>query len=114
VVSLHFFENHLVGSITESFGNLKHLKHLIIANGEIYHEGSLIHNLNKYKVSGELGFPIHICKCLELEEINLVAIGIFGRVEPEILNLTKLRFLNLSENRLSANLPNDIRWLAFK
>ena len=41
VIALHFFENHLVGTFASSIGDLIHLKHLSIFNGDLEYEGEI-------------------------------------------------------------------------
>ena len=45
VISLHFFENHLVGGVSANFADLIHLRSLIIINGDISFEGA--ENVNR-------------------------------------------------------------------
>ena len=45
VISLHFFENHLVGEVPPNFADLIHLRSLYIINGDISFEGA--ENVNR-------------------------------------------------------------------
>ena len=83
-----------------------------IINGDVSFESVPNNNRNRI-VSRISEFPDPIFELVNLEELNLVNIGLKGRIGPGLLNLNKLRHLNLSENGLSANLPNGIGWRLF-
>jgi hypothetical protein len=80
------------------------LRALSIINGEQSFEGA--DNVNKNIIISRIAeFPAPIYALVNLEELNLVNIGLKGRITPDFLNLNKLRHINLAENDLSANLP---------
>jgi hypothetical protein len=66
IISIHFFENHLVGEFPKEFENLINLKHLSIFNGDNSYEGKENRNANKIGTM-LLNFGAHT----QLEEINL-------------------------------------------
>lgn len=46
IISLHFFENHMVGAFPDEFEYLVHLKHWSIFNGDTEYEGEANKNAN--------------------------------------------------------------------
>ena len=63
-------------------------------------------NANQIKL-----FPQKLLECLDLEEINMVNIGLAGDIGQGIVNLTKLRFLNLSYNSMEGVIPDNPGWI---
>lgn len=103
VISLHFFENHLVGeSFPEEIYDLVHLKHLSIFNGDTEYEGR--DNLNKNKIEYMIS---SLASFTDLEELNLAWLGMTGVIPSDISELTKLKFLNLSNNALNKKFTQD-------
>ena len=100
IISLFFFENHLQGVIPEEISDLGHLKHLSIFNGELGFQGQ--ENLNANKVDK---LPESISLLSNLEELNLAWVGLGGLIPENFTQLSKLRFLNLSNNELEGALP---------
>ena len=73
IISLHFFENHLVGLLPDELLDLIHLKHLSIFNGDTEYEGRV--NLNANVI---LKPPFTLGALTELEEVNLAWLGMTG------------------------------------
>ena len=100
VISIHFFENHLNGTFPNNFHNLVHLKHLSIFNGDTGYEGEENLNANCVKfMLDELGAHT------ELEELNLAWLTMQGSIPVDITSLTKIKFINLSNNELGGQFP---------
>jgi hypothetical protein len=106
IISLHFFENHLVGSsLPDSFANLVHLRHLSIFNAEREFEGEENMNANTIEL-----LPYIIFECVLLEELNLVHLDMKGRIPAEMGNLAQLKYMNLSNNRLASSIVQGDEW----
>jgi len=74
VIGLHFFENSLNGAFDDSFGNLTHLKSLVIMNGELEFEH--IVNPNRNIIDS---YPDAILSSLiNLEELTLHHVNMTG------------------------------------
>ena len=93
IISLHFFENHLIGAFPEEFKDLIHLKHLSIFNGDTEYEG--IPNMNANKIER---LPTSFETFTELEEINLAWLGMEKTIPNDLLDCTKLKYINMSNN----------------
>jgi len=66
VIALHFFENRLNGTFSDTLRDLKHLKHLTITNGEREYEGRPNINANTFKET-----LVELWNLKNLEEINM-------------------------------------------
>jgi hypothetical protein len=55
-------------------------------------------------------FPYLIFDCTSLEELNLVQMGIKGKMNTDLLKLNRLRHLNLAENLISGGIPKGEGW----
>ena len=105
VIALHFFENHLIGSFHQSIANLTNLMHLSIFNGDLEYEGEINRNANEINMLID-----EVWSLTNLEEINLCKVKMKGRLsgnsDKTMHNLTKLRFINLSNNEIDGQIPN--------
>jgi len=81
----------MIGEFDDSISKLKYLKQISIFNGDVIYEKVPNVNANQIKL-----FPPKLLECLDLEEINMINVGLAGDIGQGIVNLTKLRFLNLS------------------
>lgn len=108
IIGLHYFENRLNGTFTSTFKDLKYLKHLTICNGELEYENST--NVNMNVVKGSLAF---IWNNVNLEELNMQWVMLGSVIENEIINLYKLRNLNLAYNRLVGAITDSPMWSRF-
>ena len=95
MISLHFFENHLVETFADSINMLVNLKHLSIFNGDVAFEGVPNRNANQVKK-----LPETIKDLVNLEELNLAYVGLSGFLPIDLTSLTKLKYINLSNNAL--------------
>ena len=88
MIGLHFFENSLNGKFVTSFGNLIHLKSLIIMNGELEYEH--IENPNRNIITR---YPDEIlAKLINLEELTLHHVDMSGSISENIFLMTKSIF----------------------
>jgi hypothetical protein len=71
VIALHFFENRLNGTFSQSIGDLKFLKHLTISNGETEYEGRPNNNANVFTET-----LYRLWTLTNLEEINMQWLGL--------------------------------------
>ena len=76
------------------------LKHLSIFNGDRSYEGKENHNANWIYY-----LPSKWRTFTEMEELNLSWININGTMGEDFLVMTKLRFINLSNNNIEGVLP---------
>eukprot|EP00347_Sterkiella_histriomuscorum_P002582 403367589 len=110
IISLHFFENHLVGLFDESFANLKYLKHLTISNDGREHENvTNVHANTLFFWNNSI-----MSQLINLEEINMQHLDMFGHIETSITNLIKLKYFNLAYNKMTLELPVTDGWLNMK
>lgn len=77
------------------FYDLIYLKHLSIFNGDTEYES--VDNLNKNQISNMI---LSLVAFTDLEELNLTWLGMKGKIPDDISELTKLKFLNLSNNQI--------------
>lgn len=108
VIALHFFENRLNGTFSETLRDLKHLKHLTITNGEREYEGRPNNNANTFKET-----LVELWNLKNLEEINMQWMELNSVIEPDILNLKKLRNLNFAYNKMVGGIPDSEEWALF-
>lgn len=98
------------GKFDDSFQNLIHLEALHIINGEQVYEGVENNNQNVLDINA-FSFPSVLTNMANLIELNLVGISLKGNLPLELLKLNRLRYLNLSENKLLGSIPSDNAWL---
>lgn len=106
IISFHMFENRIDGLMPDSFGDLKYLKHLTIANDGREHE----YVDNPHRNSIYLWNKNAIEKLTMLEEINMQHLSMHGPLTGSLMNLHNLRYLNLGYNQLSGPLSDDPQW----
>lgn len=104
---MHLFENHVNGLMPDSFGNLKYLKHLTIANDGREHEKIPNPNRNSIFFWNERAFNLLI----NLEEINMQHLAMRGRLTNSLVSLHKLKYINLGYNLLQGPLSDSPEWV---
>jgi hypothetical protein len=107
---VHLFENRLDGLMPDSFGDLVYLKHLTIANDGREHEGVPNPHRNTIYFWNERVFN----RLKNLEEINIQHLGMKGKLTNSLLNLHKLKYLNLAYNKLQGPLSDSSEWILLK
>lgn len=107
IISIHFFQNHLNGVFPSSFKDLIYLRHLSIFNDGREYENNPVYHMNTvYAMDSQL-----IAQLTKLEELNLANLDMYGFITADFVkNLKRLRFLNLSHNRLEKALPQIEDW----
>jgi len=112
---IHLFQNEFEGELPTNFGDLRSLKHFLLAEnkftGTIPGQLGLMADLTKFtlsdnKLTGTIPNIIAVLK--DLEVLRLRGNKLTGTIPSDIGSLHKLKALELESNKLTGKVPTEI------